>query len=203
MGVKSIWQHFRGQIEIPEELEDRKEPILVHLSDTPEEIYRALENFLKRLAPEYIVHTGDLVDNIKLEKQPFLLDLYEKKAQKILGICDRLAQVKTIVAIGNHDQASVAKAYSRCETVRGVSIEVIEQWQVVIGHKGLEVREIQGDYHLFGHDMVVPTAYYHDKWYLNGLEHIHVIGLKSGKIYFIDYPKGTNSGRMKLGRFGF
>lgn len=203
MGMKFSWQYFRGQIHIPVGLQNRQEPILVHLSDTPEEIYGALETFLKRLAPEYIVHTGDLVDNIKLEKQPFLLDLYEKKVRKILDICDRLAKVKTIIALGNHDYETIVKAYSSCEIIAGVGEKEIYQWQMVIGHKGLDVREVAGDYHLFGHDMLVPTAHYHDKWYLNGLEHIHVIGLESGKIYFIEYPKGTNSSRMKLGRFGF
>lgn len=51
---------------IPAELADTKGPLLLHISDTPQEIYPYIIKFVQMLQPSYIVHTGDLVDNIKL-----------------------------------------------------------------------------------------------------------------------------------------
>ncbi|OFB68367.1 hypothetical protein JS77_10195 [Synergistes jonesii] len=57
---------------------DAREMVL-HISDTPQTMYHYLRRALRRLKPAWIVHTGDFVDNVKLEKRPGLIDLYRKK----------------------------------------------------------------------------------------------------------------------------
>lgn len=62
---------------------DAREMVL-HISDTPQTMYHYLRRALRRLKPAWIVHTGDFVDNVKLEKRPGLIDLYRKKIKDFL-----------------------------------------------------------------------------------------------------------------------
>lgn len=39
--------------------------------------------------------------------------------------------------------------------------------------------------------------------YLNGIKTINIIMLKSGTIYKLQYPIGTDDARLKKGRIGF
>ena len=48
-------------------LNDIKGPVLLHISDTPSEIYPYIFKIIDILKPQYIFHTGDLADNVKLE----------------------------------------------------------------------------------------------------------------------------------------
>ncbi|CDF58680.1 metallophosphoesterase [Thermobrachium celere] len=69
--------YISGKIYIPSSLLKVRNTIL-HISDTPSNIYPELIRLVKKLSPDYIIHTGDVVDNIKLELYPFKLKEYEK-----------------------------------------------------------------------------------------------------------------------------
>ena len=70
---------------IPKELlENLKGPILLHISDTPVDIYKYIFRIVEKLKPQIIVHTGDLVDNIKLEKYKDKIIQYHKGVAKLL-----------------------------------------------------------------------------------------------------------------------
>jgi hypothetical protein len=64
---KSLMGKFTS-IHRPEDLlNDVKGPVLLHISDTPSEIYPFIFKIIDVLKPKYIIHTGDLADNVKLE----------------------------------------------------------------------------------------------------------------------------------------
>lgn len=198
---ESIYKYF-GEIVIPESLLSRDYPIIVHLSDTPSSIYSALDRMLKKLKPEYIVHTGDMVDNIKLELYPYKLDLFEKNVKKIISICEFNSSKNFFIAAGNHDKMEVIQKFTKNKVIEKAEFIEIEGIIISIGHKGLEVRELEAAYHMFGHDLLVPTSKYHDKWYLNGIEKINIININTGEVEFIDYPNGTTESRLNMHGFG-
>ena len=65
---KRFFKRALGRVHLPEELKQTDEIILLHISDTPESIYPYLFKLIDNLAPDLIIHTGDLVDNFKLEE---------------------------------------------------------------------------------------------------------------------------------------
>ena len=44
--------------------------MILHISDTPSTMFPYLRRAIRRLRPAWVVHTGDLVDDIKLENRP-------------------------------------------------------------------------------------------------------------------------------------
>jgi hypothetical protein len=50
--------------------------MMLHVSDTPFAFYRCLERIIDILLPPCILHTGDFVDEIKLEQTKRDLGLY-------------------------------------------------------------------------------------------------------------------------------
>lgn len=202
MDIKeSIYRYF-GEIVIPKHLIERDYPIIVHLSDTPSSIYRALDRMLKKLKPEYIVHTGDMVDNIKLELYPYKLDLFEQNVKKIISICEFNSSRDFFIAAGNHDNITIIEKLTKNKVISTAEYIEVEDIKIAIGHRGLDVRALECMYHMFGHDLLVPTSKYHEKWYLNGIEKINIINIYTGEVEFIDYPRGTTESRLNMHGFG-
>jgi len=200
--IKNLFYEFIGRIIVPEELVNRNYEILVHLSDTPTAIYGELRAFLKELKPEYIIHTGDLVDNIKLELYPKKIDLYEKFIKVIVNIINQNAIKKSWIVMGNHDNYQKIDLPDNMELILDSDLIDVENGSFSVSHYALKCREYRSDYHLFGHDLMVDTQEYHGEYYLNGIEHIHIINLSTGEILFIDYPKDTNDYRLNKYKIG-
>ncbi|HHI00115.1 MAG TPA: metallophosphoesterase, partial [Thermococcus litoralis] len=56
---------FLRKRSLPKELLESGEAKIMHISDTPDNIYPFILNLIEKSRPDYIIHTGDLVDNIK------------------------------------------------------------------------------------------------------------------------------------------
>lgn len=191
-----------GKIDIPKELLERNYPILIHLTDTPTAIYGEIEYLIGELKPEYIIHTGDLVDNVKLELSPQKIDLYEKFVKKIISILEKSSAIKIWICMGNHDSKKAIRDTKKTIIEENIAKIDIENSSFCISHFGLETRECHADFHLFGHDMMIQTDIYHGEHYLNGLESINIIDLKSKKVWKIEYPKDTNDYRLNKYKIG-
>jgi len=177
---------------------------VLHITDTPTTGYGAIINLINKVAPDYIIHTGDLADNIKLEIYPEKIDLYKKKVKNFLLTLDRM-DCKSYIVIGNHDDPSFINELL-------ASVEIVEAFKQInicnknflITHKLEDIISEDAviessDYILHGHSFYDEKFNDHTK-VLNGLEGIYLIYPEEEKIYYIDYPVGTNDSRMQ--RFG-
>lgn len=201
-GLKKYLYHWLGKIDIPKELLDREYPIVVHITDTPTAIYGEIDYLLKKLKPEYIIHTGDLVDNIKLELSPKKIDLYEKFVKKMMLIISKTVVHRAWVCMGNHDCKEVIMDFDNIIISESLSKIEINGIEFCISHYGIETRECHADYHLFGHDMLIESSVYHDECYLNGLESINIINLENRQVWKLDYPNGTDDYRLNKYKIG-
>ncbi len=59
--------HFLERPLLPRSLRRTGEPSLLHVSDIPSDYYRFIYRLIEKLEPAYLVHTGDLADEVKLE----------------------------------------------------------------------------------------------------------------------------------------
>ncbi|KAB3540988.1 metallophosphoesterase [Alkaliphilus pronyensis] len=200
--IKEVAYSLTNYPYIPEEfIKEAVGPMLIHISDTPSDIYTYIYRVIEKVKPKYIIHTGDLVDDIKLEILKGFKDEYYKNAKKLIKRLDASDAI-TYYALGNHDDHNIVTGL----TDRGIVIEKatveIESLIFHLNHYHEDNNEDK-DFYLFGHGFY--PAHYNGTDFigLNGLLNINIIDLSTKKVYQLKYPIGTNRlRRMELGRIG-
>ncbi|RKD23605.1 Calcineurin-like phosphoesterase [Caminicella sporogenes DSM 14501] len=201
---KEFFYYLFGGIYIPKELVNTREKILLHISDTPAMLYRGLDKFIRELRPNYIVHTGDIVDNIKLEIYPNKICEYRKNLKKIIDILESSRAEKIYISLGNHDNKEVVNSLiKRSIIIEKSDIINIEGIEIKVSHFPDEILKDSRKYNLFGHDLTLKTKIKDEKVYLNGISSINVLLFKSEKIFTLPYPFGTDDSRLCKGKTGF
>ena len=178
-------------------------PRLLHISDTPSFLFPELARLIKQIKPDYIVHTGDMVDNIKLQLQPDLIRRYERTVLPLLKILDSSDAIEVYITLGNHDNAEYVKKHAgririfdydgKC-TIEGKSISMCHYAAGLVQH--------DSDFYLFGHDLSLDSHIEGTRIYLNGISNIHLVDLYSSTVKYFSYPWGTDDARMKRHRIG-
>lgn len=182
---------------------EMKGPLLLHISDTPQEIYPYLRRIIKIINPQYIVHTGDIVDNIKLQFFKNQKDLYQKALNKLIPLLEAPGVSEIYYATGNHDDVNIlSKSINRGKIVRKNETFNIGTYSFYANHYYEETRP-KVDYFLFGHSFEPRSRRSTEETVLNGLTAINIIDLSTGKVFNLTYPFGTNRCRkMELRRIG-
>lgn len=202
LNLKRVVCGISGMIYIPEELKERNERILVHISDTPICLYSQLKRLIKTIKPEFIIHTGDIVDNIKLELNPRAISTYEKHVEELAEIMES-STAEIIVALGNHDHCGIVKGYMKRSRIIEKSDNIeIEGLNFRISHFPEEILKAPDDYNLYGHDLSLRSGFVDGKLFFNGISNINIIGLDSRNSCFLKYPSGTDDARMGKGKIG-
>jgi predicted phosphodiesterase len=186
------------KIIIPANLKNEESIKLIHLTDTPSQNHKELKHLIAAIKPDYIVHTGDICDDIKLERSPRKIDLYDRKIAHFSKLMAPFQDTKFYFVIGNHDDYSIVRKYFPDAIIfeeRGC-IEN-ELGIFCVGHEFKAIKNLHADYFLFGHDMTQNSILTGDQRILNGLENIYVIHGTPAEITAIEYPYSTDSLRQK------
>lgn len=179
--------NFLRRQKIPDVLLRRDEKKIMHISDTPDNIYVFILNLIEKTKPDYIIHTGDLVDNIKLERRPELRERYEKSLIELLHILEN-SKAEVYIVPGNEDDISILrKRTARSKIVPPGTIIEIEGVKLAVGHKYNDVVEVDNvDFKLYGHNFrLIPKG-------INGVLRVNFILLPSKRVVGVKYPDGTN-----------
>lgn len=200
--VKRFVFQLIGMLYIPSELSESEEKSLLHISDTPQGFYPELKRLIERLKPAYIVHTGDMVDNIKLQLYPTSIYEHERGIKHLSSMLEA-SGAEIILAIGNHDDfAIVSKHFKKSRIIMEAETITIEGSSFRISHFPAGVREAPAQYNLYGHDLTLKSGCIDDKMYFNGISHINIIGLESGECTSLCYPSGTDDARLGRRKIG-
>lgn len=179
---------------------------VLHLTDTPVISYRAIIKFIKKIRPEYVIHTGDLVDNIKLEIYPNKLDIFKMNVKKFIQELENI-DTKLYIVIGNHDNYEFLNKITKNATIiKKSELVKIEGKNFLLVHDLKDVfkekeKIEKSDYILYGHTYYNNEIEKKEK-FLNGLESINLIYPELNKIQKYEYPLGTDDSRMKKFRIG-
>ena len=169
--------------------------MLVHVSDTPWEIYGFLRKLLRRIQPGYVVHTGDLVDDIKLEYDPHKRDRWETRSRQLLRILEGEGSRTVYVVPGNHDDPELLEAISGRSQVVPAGPREIGGRLFHLDHYG-PGGAARAEFDLYGHSKT-PGAMQTDRGrLLNGLVSVSVIDLSRGTVYAVSYPMDTDRYRL-------
>jgi predicted MPP superfamily phosphohydrolase len=176
---------------------------LLHISDTPSSFFGELARLISIIKPDYIVHTGDLVDNIKLELFPGSLWRYERDVKKLIKLLEQSSAEKIYLTMGNHDDIhTVEKLCERSHIINESEIVVIEGLKFAIAHDIEKILNKSATCNLFGHNLTQKSGYSDGRLYLNGITSINLIELKSMSYYNYPYPAGTDDNRLGRGKIG-
>lgn len=196
--IKDIHKGFLSFFNYPyipkELLDDIEGPIILHISDTPVDIYNYIFRIIHILKPQFIIHTGDMADNIKLEINKNRIDCYSKGVTKLIDGLEKNELSKIYYVLGNHDDY---KTISKL-TKRGIILEegliTIDDCKLIVGHYHKEY-SYKVDFNLYGHSS--EPGHYKNKGTngLNGLLNINIIDLSNKRVFHLDYPMGTNIAR--------
>ena len=186
---------FKNRYKLPDEFHNSQELKIMHISDTPESIYPHIYKMLNYSQPDLIIHTGDLVDNLKLENSGGdLLSLYQEKSAEFISNLEKLTAARIIYIPGNHDDAEIIKNnINRSELMAEGSIVNLDGVRIGLAHYPENLPE-NADVNLYGHNK--RQEFESDNKYLNGILNINYLLLPSKTDYKINYPWIVDQGRQ-------
>lgn len=195
--ILKMLYYINGKIFTPDELRGPSKRIL-HISDTPFPVFSSIIKFVSKLKPDIVVHTGDLVDDIKLEMCPKQAGKYKKLADSLLQSLSSCVGDRMIIVPGNHDKPDILSIPNNVSILHEGSILEINGLTFGLAHKFENLPE-GCDYYLYGHDLSPGE----NEYYLNGIYKINIIDIDKLKILKLPYPAGTDNYRLKRIKIGF
>lgn len=201
--IKTILYMLFNNVYMPEEVVNRKEKIILHISDTPACFFSSLRRIINKIKPEYIIHTGDMVDDIKLGCNSMLLPEYRKKVKILLGILEDSHADKIYISLGNHDHLETVNEICRRSIIIEKSKNIkIENLNLRISHYPEEILKNPIEYNLYGHNVTLESKKENEKIYLNGIMNVNIIKISKKEVLKFPYPFGTDDVRLKKGKIG-
>ncbi len=172
-------------------------PRILHISDTPTQFYPELKRIIKAVDPEYIIHTGDFADNLKIGLYKSSQYKYKVQVKKLFDIL-RLSNAKEIVlTLGNHDAYDFIREHVEGMTVfEKPAVIELEGKTIALSHYSTDLENVVADIRLFGHDTKCIEDDIACEMDLNGIMAMSLIDLGTLDVSKIDYPIGTDNARL-------
>ncbi|ASJ03186.1 metallophosphoesterase [Thermococcus profundus] len=186
--VLNILKKLQFRRDVPAEISSSGEVTVMHVSDTPESVYPFVQRLIEKISPDYIIHTGDLADNLKLERRPELLPRYRGAIRKLASIL-KGSGAELYIVPGNEDDVEVIREFFGDAVVDPGTVVEIEGVRFALGHRPEEVLGSPVDFRLYGHNFKLIEKG------LNGVLGVNFVLLPSGRTYRIKYPPGTDTCR--------
>lgn len=193
--VSSGISNFKNRYKLPKKYHSSNELKIMHISDTPESIYSHIYKMLNYSRPDVIIHTGDLVDNLKLETVgEDLLPLYQKKSAEFISNLEKLTKARIIYVPGNHDDIEIIENNkNRSEIVSEGTIIELDGVKIGLAHYPKNLPK-NADINLYGHTH--QQDFKNETKYLNGILNINYLLLPSKEDYKVKYPWTVDQGRQ-------
>ena len=201
MNLMSLMYKMFDGIEIPEMIRDLRGKVILHVSDTPSSFYQALDRLIKVLDPPWVIHTGDLADQIKLEIRPNQKELYALKLRRLRSILEygtHNENRESILVMGNHDSEEIVRSlFRRSRIISRTGEAHIGNLKLNLSHYYFLLEGGDGTFNLYGHDTFYPSEEERVKGvFLNGLLAINLIHMNTGEVYSLPYPRYVDDNRL-------
>ena len=109
-------------------------PVLLHISDTPVDIYSYIFRIIDILKPQFIVHTGDMADNIKLGIYKDKVGYYLQGAKWFIERLEKNECSKIYYVMGNHDDYEIVSQLSKKGIILEEGLLTLNSCNIAVGH---------------------------------------------------------------------
>ncbi len=202
--LHSTWHYLTGKVYLPEAVKNMAGERILHISDTPTSFYPGLRHLLKTLKPDYIIHTGDLVDNIKLQLYPKSIPRYETSLKPLIGMLENSSAKQIWLCLGNHDHEATIRRYAKRSVLVSDALTCqIGSFRVSMSHYSHFLMSDPAQLNFFGHNLDTPTSHQENVTFFNGISSLSVVSASTGECHALPYPWGTDDNRLGKGRVGF
>ena len=172
----------------------------MHISDTPDDIYNYIFRLINILKPQFVIHTGDLADNIKLGNNKNLLSSYHKSVAKLIDGLEENEYSKIYYALGNLDDYETVSHLTKRGVILQADPFVINDFSFIVSHYH---KEYPVEFNLYGHSFEPAHYKQNETIGLNGVLNINIVDLSTKEVFHLDYPIGTNRfRRMETKKIG-
>ncbi len=184
---------------------------LLHVSDTPSFFYADLGRIAEAVRPRFIVHTGDLADEIKLRSRSPDARLYASRVQSLVSVLLATPAERIFLVMGNHDDFAVVRALAaglagRLQAFERCARMQLEGVRIAAAHRPEDlwkcISQDPADFGLYGHDTSVLPPDADGRQDLNGNVKIRVLDLDSRAVHSFDYPRAVHDARQKKRKIG-
>jgi len=199
---RDLYEGFFNGMRMPMHLEASRGRCLLHVSDTPSVFFHDLERLLASLRPCCLVHTGDLVDDVKTGLRKGFEGIYRERLKKLSRILSSVPPGQTVLACGNHDIFDLMiDLFRGCRLfAKGGRMDLCG-FDVAVGHSLEEIPRPPADYNFYGHD-TTPPRLYEGSVFLNGVTGINVLDTVKGTVETIPYPRYVDEARCCIRKSG-
>lgn len=181
--IKKKIRSYMKKTELPSVIKNRSEEVLLHIGDIFEWDFPYIKKLIRQIRPDVLVHTGDLVDNLKVGRLPEHIPAYKKHAPHLIRIMERYAK-KVYIVPGNNDlEDFIRENVTKAEIIAPNSCIEIGGIPFLLCHC---VAAIDGEakFYLYGHGPTGDTHSPEDngkdgKYYFNAFFSPTAILLKS------------------------
>ena len=108
---QKLLEVYLGELKIPEDFTTTKTGKILHIGDTHSAHYPLIERIIEQVKPDIIIHTGDLVDEVKTGRIPNTREEYTEGVKKLAAILENSGAKQIYVTPGSNDIADVLKTY--------------------------------------------------------------------------------------------
>lgn len=154
----SLYGVFFG-IHVSEELKKLRGAVILHIADTPSTFYGAIRRLILLLDPPWIIHTGDLADNVKLELVPGDLPRYRRKLRNLRSALSAGGGRQLFFVTGNHDDGeSIRELFPESTVFSGRGRTKICGVEFNLSHDRRNLIKPPSRFNLFGHEPSLPDS---------------------------------------------
>lgn len=200
--MKTILYGMANRPYIPEYLTGKKQRFILHISDTPVEIYRFIYRVIEAVRPVDIIHTGDAADNYKIEFQDYYRENYREAVTDFFKTMNSISGANIHMTMGNHDDEAILRDILPDQPLKDRFLQLHGK-PFYIMHE-MDDPPAQPGFYCFGHKFEPVHEENENYTLLNGILNINVIDIHDWHVYHLEYPPGTNgyrkmtNGRIRL-----
>jgi len=135
---------------LPAELQNRHGDLLLHIGDIPIWEFPYMKRLIRKVKPDILVHTGDLVDNLKVSRIPGDIPAYKKHAASLIAHMEKYAKEVYIVPGNNDLEAFLSATVTKSKIIPANTCMEIRGIPFLLCHRVLDI-DGEAKCYLYGH----------------------------------------------------
>lgn len=181
-------------IDVPKELAESRSLKVLHIGDTSSYTYPYYAALISKVKPNIIIHTGDMVDEVKAGRMIHTAEEYENGLKKITEILENSGAEQIYIVPGNNDLPELIEKHAPfAEIVKPDTQVTIGGVLCTLAHAHYEIKT-ESRWYLYGHGLSGET-WRPERNDVNGICRFNVIWgpkvflLPEKKIFEFDRPE--------------